>query len=177
MNALEGRRINERKDMITKSSTCKSKASFRLAAAATLAALGLGVESVCARDPSTNAWTAPLRAAHKVNPIAADAKSLEQGKALFTMACVPCHGPSGRGDGPSANGLERNGAKIHPGNLSDPKLWLQSDGEIFWKITEGNSPMPVFGETFTEEQRWQIVNYVRTLAPRPAETTTQTAKK
>src|SRR6266567_40789 len=76
----------------------------------------------------TNIWTAPLRAARKPNPVPADATAIDQGKTLFSMACVPCHGPSGRGDGPSSSALERNGEKILPGNLSDPKMWSQSDG-------------------------------------------------
>ena len=109
-------------------------------------------------------WTAPARAARKQNPISADAKSVEAGKVLYTAACLPCHGTAGKGDGPAAAALERNGAPVRPGNLSSPKLWDQSDGALFWKISEGNTPMPSFQESFTEEQRWQIVNYVRTLA-------------
>ena len=114
-----------------------------------------------ASKSSTNVWTAPSRAARKENPTPADDKSRARGKELFTAGCLPCHGPSGRGDGPAAASLERK-----PGNLSDPKMSLQSDGSIFWKISEGNSPMPSFQEAFSEEQRWDIVNYVRTLAPK-----------
>lgn len=110
---------------------------------------------------STNVWTAPARAARKENPTPADDKSRARGKELFTAGCLPCHGPSGRGDGPAAAALERK-----PGNLSDPKMWLQSDGAIFWKMSEGNAPMPAFQEAFSEAQRWDIVNYVRTLAPK-----------
>ncbi len=110
---------------------------------------------------STNVWTAPSRAARKENPTPADDKSRARGKELFTVGCLPCHGPSGRGDGPAAASLERK-----PGNLSDPKMWQQTDGAIFWKISEGNSPMPAFQEAFSDPQRWDIVNYVRTLAPK-----------
>ena len=60
--------------------------------------------------------------------------------------------------------MERDGVPIRPGNLSDSKLWKQSDGALFWKISEGKTPMPSFQETYTEEQRWQLVDYVRTLA-------------
>ena len=109
----------------------------------------------------TNVWTAPSRAARKENPTPADDKSRARGKELFTAGCLPCHGPSGRGDGPAAASLERK-----PGNLSDPKMWQQTDGAIFWKISEGNSPMPAFQEAFSDAQRWDIVNYVRTLAPK-----------
>ena len=46
-------------------------------------------------------------------------------------------------------------------------MWQQTDGAIFWKLTEGKTPMPAWGETLSEEQRWSVVNYVRTLAPKP----------
>ncbi len=111
-------------------------------------------------------WIAPGRAARKENPVVTDPKSLTAGKELYTAGCLPCHGAAGKGDGAAAAILERNGIPIRPGNLSDPKLWQQSDGTIFWKISEGKNPMPAFQESFTEEQRWQIVTYVRTLAPK-----------
>ncbi len=115
-------------------------------------------------------WIAPARAARRQNPTPADSKSLAQGKELFTAGCLPCHGPAGKGDGPAAATLERDGVPIHPGNLSNPKLWEQTDGTLFWKISEGKTPMPSFQEAFSEEQRWQIVNYVRTLAPKTSNT-------
>jgi len=115
---------------------------------------------------NTEPWVAPGRAARKQNPVAADAKSIAEGKELFTVACLPCHGPQGKGDGPAAPTLQRNGVPIRPGNLSSPKLWDQPDGAIFWKISEGKTPMPAFQEALSEEQRWKIVNYVRTLAPK-----------
>src|SRR5207249_6948942 len=93
-----------------------------------------------------------------------DAKSLALGKGLFVAGCLPCHGPAGKGDGPAAATLERNGTPVRPGNLSDPKMWQQTDGALFWKLTEGKSPMPSWGETLSEEQRWTIINYVRTLS-------------
>ncbi len=108
-------------------------------------------------------WTAPSRAARKKNPIASDAASVAAGTALYLKECFSCHGPAGKGDGTAAATLERK-----PGNLSDPKLWLQSDGALFWKLTEGNKPMPSFAQTFSEDQRWQVINYVRTLAPQQA---------
>jgi mono/diheme cytochrome c family protein len=111
-------------------------------------------------------WVAPPRLARKQNPLSINAATVAQGKELFTQACQPCHGPTGRGDGPAAATLERNGKPIRPGNLSDAKLWEQTDGTLFWKIGEGNSPMPAFQETYTEEQRWKIVIFLRTLAPK-----------
>ena len=152
-----------------KSATLKtSNPSLPLVIIAAFAIGELGVFNSWSQDAarsSTNEWVAPPRMARRPNPISADEKSLKQGAELFVAGCLPCHGPAGKGDGSAAATLERDGKPIRPGNLSDPKLWLQSDGTIFWKISEGRSPMPSFQETFSEEQRWQIVNYVRTLAP------------
>jgi len=116
-------------------------------------------------------WVVPARSAKKANPVAADDQSLATGKALYTAQCLSCHGNSGVGDGPAAKALEKN-----PGDLSKAKMWEQTDGELFWKITTGRKPMPAFETLTTEEQRWQIVNYVRTLAPKPAPSTSQPTK-
>lgn len=120
--------------------------------------------------PGTETWTAPGRAARKENPVASDAKSVAQGKELFIVGCLPCHGTGGKGDGPAAATLQRDGVAIRPGDLSNPKLSEQSDGALFWKVSEGRTPMPAFQEAFSEEQRWQIINYVRTLAAQQGNT-------
>ena len=144
--------------------------------AAALVTAGLGFSAAAADPPKKmdEHWTAPARAARKENPVPAEAKSIAKGKELFVMACLPCHGDTGKGDGPAAGTLERNGVPIRPGNLSDPKMREHTDGALFWKISEGNSPMPTFQEALSEEQRWQIVNYVRTLAVPVANTNQET---
>jgi len=142
--------------------------SVRSLFAAALVVVLFPTVSLMAEDSKIGAepWVAPARAARKANPMTSDAPTLAAGKELFTQACLPCHGTQGKGDGPAAATLERNGKPIKPGNLSNPKLWEQTDGTIFWKVSEGRSPMPAFQESFSEEQRWKIVTYVRTLAPR-----------
>jgi mono/diheme cytochrome c family protein len=82
---------------------------------------------------------------------------------LYVKECASCHGTAGKGDGPAAKDLERK-----PGDLSSPKLTDQTDGALFWKLTEGNKPMPSMREVFSEEDRWTVINYVRTLAPQDA---------
>ncbi len=115
---------------------------------------------LCAAD-STEAWKAPARAARRKNPIAADERSLAEGKSFYEKECLACHGTLGKGDGPQAKDLE-----VKPGDLTVPAMWDQSDGELFWKVTEGKKPMPAYDKTHTEDQRWSVVNYIRTLAPR-----------
>ena len=142
---------------------------LQLASAVLFLAASSSLSSVQAQSASTNAvWEVPARAARKANPVPADPKSIAQGKQLYVAACLACHGPAGKGDGPAAATLERNGVRVRPGNLSDPKLWEETDGALFWKLTEGKTPMPAWAETLSEEQRWLIVNYIRTLAPKPA---------
>ena len=136
-----------------------------------------GFTTAQAQEASTNTvWAAPARAARKENPVPADEKSMAQGKGLYVAGCMPCHGATGRGDGPAAATLERNGVHVHPGNLADPKMWQQTDGAIFWKLTEGMTPMPAWRETLSEEQRWSVINYIRTLAPKPASNPATTNK-
>lgn len=109
-------------------------------------------------DNPPEEWKAPVRAAKKKNPIPADEKSLAAGKLVFTAQCLSCHGPQGRGDGPAARDLNPR-----PRNLSDPAIQAQSDGSIFWKVTEGKKPMPTFDRLIGENDRWNVINYVRTL--------------
>jgi mono/diheme cytochrome c family protein len=122
--------------------------------------LALCVAAAAALAQDAGDWKAPARAAKKKNPIGVDEKSIAAGKTIYTQQCFTCHGPEGKGDGPSAKDLEKR-----PGDLSNPKLREQTDGALFWKITEGRKPMPTFEKLLTEEDRWNVINYVRTLAP------------
>jgi mono/diheme cytochrome c family protein len=108
-------------------------------------------------------WTAPARASAKKNPVAANETSIALGKKIYERQCLACHGPKGTGDGPMAAHLDKR-----PGNLSSPKLWEQSDGALFWKVNEGHRPMPTFKHIMSDEERWPVINYIRTLAPKPA---------
>lgn len=109
-------------------------------------------------DTPTEEWKAPARAARKKNPIAADEKSIAAGKIVYSAQCLSCHGPLGHGDGPAAKDLNPK-----PRNLSESKIQEQSDGSIFWKLTEGKKPMPTFEKLISEDDRWKVINYVRTL--------------
>lgn len=114
-------------------------------------------------DTAPSDWKAPARAARKKNPIAADEASQSAGKAVYAKECLSCHGVAGKGDGTAAKDLEKK-----PGDLSKPEMWDQTDGALFWKITEGRKPMPSFEKSLGEDQRWSAINFVRTLAPKPA---------
>ena len=109
-------------------------------------------------DGPQEEWKATPRAARRKNPIPADAQSLAAGRTVYTSQCLSCHGPAGHGDGTAAKDLNPK-----PRDLSVPAIASQSDGALFWKITEGRKPMPSFEKLIGEDQRWQVINYVRTL--------------
>lgn len=94
-----------------------------------------------------------------VNPVAMSEASLAAGKQVWGKECASCHGDTGAGDGSQAKKLE---VKIPP--LVD--IRAQSDGALFWKITSGRRPMPGYRKTLNDEQRWHLVNYMRSLLPK-----------
>jgi mono/diheme cytochrome c family protein len=104
-------------------------------------------------------WVAPDAAKAVKNPVPATPESLEAGKQTFTDNCVLCHGDKGKGDG-----LAARASKIPPANFTDPKLMAsETDGSLFWKMSEGRGPMPTWKDTLSEKERWQLVDYIRKL--------------
>lgn len=92
------------------------------------------------------------------NPVKGNAEATLEGKKIYTQYCATCHGSKGKGDGIAAPGLSRP-----PADHTSDFVQKQTDGALFWIITEGNNPMPTYKTTLTEIQRWQVVNYIRTL--------------
>jgi mono/diheme cytochrome c family protein len=104
-------------------------------------------------------WEPPPEAANIKNPLAGNEASIKDGKVLYVGYCVPCHGDKGRGDGVAAAGLA-----IKPADHSSAAVQSQADGSLFWELSEGHNPMPSYKQALSETQRWQLVNYIRTLA-------------
>lgn len=116
-------------------------------------------------------WKAPEAASKKKSPLAGSPQDLSAGRRLYLRDCASCHGITGKGDGPKAKDL-----KVSAGDLSSPQAMdPQTDGDLFWKITVGNHPMPGYEKTMTEKQRWQLVLYMRKLAASGTSATTPTA--
>ncbi|MEZ4595067.1 MAG: CopD family protein [Chloroflexota bacterium] len=97
------------------------------------------------------------------NPILPDVESVAIGQALFNENCIPCHGPEGRGDGPTALTLNPPPADFAAGHTA-----THTDGDLYYWILQGieETAMPAFGDQITEEQAWHLVNYVRRLSVR-----------
>ncbi|MBA3828599.1 MAG: c-type cytochrome [Taibaiella sp.] len=103
-------------------------------------------------------WVAPAAANNRKNPVAANATVVSQGKTLYTTNCVPCHGAKGKGDGAAAAALNPK-----PADHSSMAIQSESDGSLFYKMSEGRNPMPAYKAMLTEPQRWALVDYIRTL--------------
>lgn len=102
-------------------------------------------------------WKAPASADAKKNPLTNDAATIAAAKHIYVKECQSCHGKSGKGDGPSAKDLDKAA-----GNFTTAETQDQSDGALFWKISEGRKPMPSFKKKLNETQIWQTVVYMRT---------------
>ena len=114
--------------------------------------------SVSAAEEGDAEWKAPSRAARKKNPREANDESVAAGKKVFQKECASCHGDSGEGDGAAAKDLA-----VKPKDLTGEHVSGQSDGALYWKITEGRAPMTAFKTLLTDDERWDVVNYIRTL--------------
>jgi copper transport protein len=87
--------------------------------------------------------------------------SIRRGRDLFAAHCAVCHGAAGRGDGPAAAGLLQRPADLTASHTAD-----HTPGDIFWWVTHGlGLAMPAFGDQLSSEERWHLVNFVRTLSP------------
>ena len=118
-------------------------------------AVNLGNHSLFSQDKP---WVADASAKNLKNPIASEKSSIKKGKALYTIRCVICHGETGTGDGPGSKALNPK-----PANHTSNKVQDESDGELFWKISEGRGAMIGWKLILSEEDRWHLVNYIRTL--------------
>ena len=100
----------------------------------------------------------------RVNPIPPSSESVAAGQVLFSSSCAPCHGVEGKGDGPV--GLTLN---PRPADLRQHAIpGIHTDAQLFEWITNGfpGSRMPAFKNALSDTDRWNLVNFIRTLAPK-----------
>jgi mono/diheme cytochrome c family protein len=103
-------------------------------------------------------WHAPASADKLINPFEKNPEAISEGKKIYESMCLVCHGDKGKGNGAASVSLNP-----HPANFLSIEVRNESDGAIFWKLSEGNPPMASYKTLLTETQRWQVVNYIRKL--------------
>jgi mono/diheme cytochrome c family protein len=111
-------------------------------------------------------WTVPEQAKQLKNPVQPSDAILKSIRPLYLDKCAVCHGSTGKGDGHDASLYDPA-----PTNFTDAKrMSAATDGELFYKLTEGHKPMPSFKKRLTEDQRWQLVLLLRSFGePRVAD--------
>jgi mono/diheme cytochrome c family protein len=103
-------------------------------------------------------WRVPAEVKKMQNPVPANKEAIGAGMMTYMDRCQGCHGENGDGKGEKAEKLS-----VAPANFTDGQAMSRvSDGELFWKITHGRRPMPGFKDKLTDEERWQVVDYIRT---------------
>lgn len=107
-------------------------------------------------------WNVPPDANQMKNPVLMNTATLDAARVLYRNDCAKCHGINGDGKKPQESMYSYS---TKPTNFTDAKVVdAMSDGEIFWKITNGRKPMPSFKIRLTDEQRWELVNLIRIFA-------------
>ena len=95
------------------------------------------------------------------NPIAMDdTAALARGGVAYAVYCQQCHGPSGAGDGMVA----KRGFPPPPSLLVEHAIDMK-DGQMFHAITYGQGNMPAHGAQVSREDRWKIINHIRSMQP------------
>ncbi len=93
------------------------------------------------------------------NPIPADEVSLQRGEILYSIHCSICHGIGGHGDGPIAEYYKES----PPTDLTATYIAFLFDGGLYRTISQGFGQMPGLSENLTPRERWDVINYLRTL--------------
>lgn len=112
---------------------------------------------------SIGSWTIPAAAKQMKNPVPATEEAVDDGMFNYMKHCQSCHGADANGKSGRAEELS-----VKPSDLTDAReMGARTDGEIFWQITHGRNPMPAFQGKLSDTERWQLVDYIRSLAKKP----------
>ena len=104
-----------------------------------------------------------LRSAFLRNPIPRSTQSIARGRLLFTKNCVVCHGAEGRGDGAAAAALPQRPEDLS--RIAPPPVF--PDGVVAYRIINGVNMMPAFKAALSENEIWDLLNFIRSLAVKP----------
>ena len=102
-------------------------------------------------------WVAPQEASIIQNPIPYSEISVAQGKDIYSKNCMNCHGVNAEGLNPKTTGLKQWTSNLVLG------LKNHSDGDFFWKIQNGKGAMPSFRNGLSENDIWNLINFIKSL--------------
>jgi mono/diheme cytochrome c family protein len=116
----------------------------------------VGGETLPAPETEAGMFEAKDAAAVITNPVPRTAESIARGAELYQMTCLVCHGPDGRGAGPVGQLFEPT-----PVDLNEAYTQDQADGQIFFTLTRGRVAMPLYRDTLSQMERWDVINFLR----------------
>ena len=103
-------------------------------------------------------WTVPADQKNKINPQEYNLANVNKGKDLYLKNCKSCHGDAGKN-----NALP---LVPPPVDVTSDKMQKNTEGELYYKITNGRGAMPQFKTTISDDDRWRIVNYISNFSPK-----------
>ncbi|HEX5003182.1 MAG TPA: cytochrome c [Bacteroidia bacterium] len=109
-------------------------------------------------DAHKRLWNTPAWADTLTNPLSHQAAAADSGKALYMRMCTVCHGATGKGDGIGAAGLP-----VQPADHTSAIVQSQTEGALFYELSNGHTSMPAYKNTLTAKQRWELVCFIKTL--------------
>jgi len=98
-------------------------------------------------------WEIPDEAGKKLSIQLFDEDIQQEGKQIYTTSCVSCHGTPSQAD--------YTMMAPPPGDISEDRFKIQTDGELLYKIQKGRGSMPAFENTYSENEIWSLVAYMR----------------
>ncbi len=107
----------------------------------------------------TTKWVAPSFADSLINPIPVNEETIAEGLLVYKKNCRSCHGRNGDGKGVEAADLSTPTT-----DFTDPVIFKQSDGSLFWKTAEGRNDMDPLKDELSEEEIWMVINYIKTFS-------------
>ena len=103
-------------------------------------------------------WPVPADQKNKVNPQEYNLANVNKGKEHYLKNCKSCHGDPGKN-----NILP---LVPPPVDITSEKMQKNTEGELYYKITNGRLAMPQFKATISDDDRWRIVNYISNFSPK-----------
>jgi len=110
-------------------------------------------------QPPAGEYKIPPEDAARVNPVKPSTESLAKGKKLYGYDCAMCHGKDGDGKGDMASDIKNVTDFTNPDALKN-----RTDGELFYVTKKGKGEMPAEGDRAKDDDIWNMVNYIRSLA-------------
>ena len=107
----------------------------------------------------TTKWVAPDSASDLINSYESNDENIAEGLLIYRKHCRRCHGRKGDGHGVEAEELETVTT-----DFTDASYLDQTDGSMFWKISEGRNDMESYNKKLDEEEIWLVVLYIKTLS-------------